>query len=444
MHYVFILVNVIAPAVLTFLLLRKNIRVPLWLLCVIYAAVFTAYVAVFAATQHGNPSVFSVYLKVQQYEMIASFVCFAWLPFILIRKSLWQNALIYAVRGPVLVAGHGIANYAELRLGGSYADRHPYLIATVASLVVIALMYPVIYVFLKKILALWPEKNNAYTRTMWVIPAAVVFLSLSNQSIFDGEHVYDDLFVLILRLILLVAILVVMWITFQALQNIRDKERLAARMKIADIQIDNQRKQYEAMASDIDYMNRLRHDMRHQRVAIMGYLDRDDVSGAKAYINDVVNAPENAEIKLYCHHYAVNSIVNHYAQRLTDSGVKTQFKLDIPHTCGRIQDSDLCVIAGNLLENAFEACERVQSTSRSVDVRAQVQGDRLLFTVKNTYNGAYVRRGDLYMSLKERQPTDENTGIGLASVRSVCEQYDGELRISMDGHMWSSACVLVM
>jgi nitrogen fixation/metabolism regulation signal transduction histidine kinase len=376
--------------------------------------------------------------------MFASYFFFAWLPFLLVRKSLWQNGLIYAVRASAILVAHGFSNYAELKLGGDFARRHPYVIATIVSLLIMAILYPALYILLKNILALWPEKNTAYTRTLWVIPASVAFLSMSNQTILNGEHIYNSLFVLILRLVLLLAVVLVMWITSMALRSIRDKERLAARMKIADIQIDNQRKQYEAMASDIDYTNRLRHDMRHQRIAIMGYLDHKDIGGAREYISGIMNAPENADCKLYCQNYAVNSLVNHYAQRLAENGARTQFQLDIPRQCGRIQDSDLCIVVGNLLENAFEACERVQSTTKSVDVRAKRQGDRLLFTVINTYNGELVRRGDLYMSLKERKSSEENTGIGLASVRSVCEQYDGELRISTDGHRWTSACVLVM
>ncbi|MEG2120125.1 MAG: GHKL domain-containing protein, partial [Pseudoflavonifractor sp.] len=53
-----------------------------------------------------------------------------------------------------------------------------------------------------------------------------------------------------------------------------------------------------------------------------------------------------------------------------------------------IADMDLCVVLGNLMENAVLACQKQQEGRRFLTVRAQVVGRQLALSVENSYSGA--------------------------------------------------------
>jgi sensor histidine kinase regulating citrate/malate metabolism len=100
---------------------------------------------------------------------------------------------------------------------------------------------------------------------------------------------------------------------------------------------------------------------------------------------------------------------------------------------------DLCVIMGNLLENAVEACRYVEE--KFIKVRAVVDGDFLTVVVENSFDGIWRYEGGVYMSRKE---APETRGVGLSSVRAVCEKYGGLMQVDMDGDRWVSSALVNM
>ena len=149
--------------------------------------------------------------------------------------------------------------------------------------------------------------------------------------------------------------------------------------------------------------------------------------------------------KPYCQNSAVNAVVNHYATRAESAGVRVDIQLDIPDYLTQISDTDLCVVIGNLLENAIEACERMGQQRTTDDagwVRARAglhsaAAHHFVLVVDNSFNGILQtnEKMDGFCSLKR----PGQRGIGLQSVQAVCEKYDGYCSFeAIDGVFQSS------
>lgn len=66
--------------------------------------------------------------------------------------------------------------------------------------------------------------------------------------------------------------------------------------------------------------------------------------------------PTDKDIML-CENYAANSVMSHYFSLAKEqSKVVADIKCDLPNDSG-IDDVDLCVLLGNLFENAIEGCK---------------------------------------------------------------------------------------
>ena len=91
----------------------------------------------------------------------------------------------------------------------------------------------------------------------------------------------------------------------------------------------------------------------------------------------------------------------------------------------RIQPTDLCVVLGNLLDNAVEACDRLEG-KRRILLRMKRLEEFCYLTVINTALPP-VRDGEAIVSRKKGRDNGVGHGLGLRSVERIAHQYGGSL-----------------
>lgn len=90
-----------------------------------------------------------------------------------------------------------------------------------------------------------------------------------------------------------------------------------------------------------------------------------------------------------------------------------------------IEAVDLCVILGNLLDNALEACARLEGHGR-IGLRMRQEESFYYITVVNT-SGEPYREGGSYVSGKRGLDNRVGHGLGLRSVERLAHRYGGQL-----------------
>lgn len=89
-----------------------------------------------------------------------------------------------------------------------------------------------------------------------------------------------------------------------------------------------------------------------------------------------------------------------------------------------IRDYDLCTIFSNLLSNAREACERLQTKEKRIHVLLQEYQGQMFVTIKNPVEwDVDTERLGRYTSKKD----GERHGYGLTNVMEAVARYDGEI-----------------
>ena len=139
---------------------------------------------------------------------------------------------------------------------------------------------------------------------------------------------------------------------------------------------------------------------------------------------------------MLCKNYAVDTIVRHYIEQAKRAGVHTDVLLNLPEKTGVI-DSDLCIVFGNLLENANDACSRQKETERFITVSAALAGDNMVITVDNSYEGTILKEEGVFLSSKRN-----GKGVGITSVQAVAEKYDGQARFEFSDDAFRASVML--
>ena len=90
-----------------------------------------------------------------------------------------------------------------------------------------------------------------------------------------------------------------------------------------------------------------------------------------------------------------------------------------------VEDVDLCVILGNLLDNALEACAQVEKEKRFLRLYLTVNKSQLYFSVQNAAKEEPDFEASRYISRKRG-----NHGLGMKRVKAAVDKYDGYLNLA--------------
>jgi sensor histidine kinase YesM len=141
-----------------------------------------------------------------------------------------------------------------------------------------------------------------------------------------------------------------------------------------------------------------------------------------------------------CENYAVNAVAAYYYGMAQQSGIETDVSLIVPMELEANVESDLCVVVGNLMENAVEACARMESGRQFIHVGSKLQYGVLTITVDNSFAGAVQKRDKSFLSSKR-----EGEGTGISSVAMVAKRHDGNTRFeSKDGMFQASVYLKIL
>jgi len=158
------------------------------------------------------------------------------------------------------------------------------------------------------------------------------------------------------------------------------------------------------------------HDLKNELFALRSELDNSSEKAASRIdeICKIVTAKQNM---IYTGDVAIDSLIN--SKIAGAEAEQINFKCECHFSgFGDIDKTDLCVLIGNLIDNAVEACARV-SGERYIDMRFSETANMLKIEVGNSTNDI------LDSDLKTTKSDKENHGYGIKSVKAIAGKYEG-------------------
>ena len=171
-----------------------------------------------------------------------------------------------------------------------------------------------------------------------------------------------------------------------------------------------------------------RHDYHNHMQVLAAYLESGKVEEARAFLDEINDTLVKVDTVLKTGNTMVDAILNskialmHTKEIAVDATAKVPDKL-------HVADIDLCVIIGNLLDNAMEACEGLPKEARFVRIYINVKENYLYMVFTNSAGKKQTKIGKIFASTK-----GTHRGFGLSRVDELIERYGGYLtRASEDG-----------
>ena len=218
--------------------------------------------------------------------------------------------------------------------------------------------------------------------------------------------------------------------------DFKNKEKeLHFEKQLMDIQLKEQKERGLLLAHKEFLLRQQRHDLRHQLTAIRELTHEENVD-LRDYLDTLIEQIPKSEQK-FCENSIVNSVISHYHTICQSRGIELEMNLVVPSCENSISDSELCIIFGNLLENAVEACSRMTGGRRFIRLNSTFYHGLLTITMDNSFDGTVIKNGDHYRSSKRN-----DYGIGLESIRTVTEKAHGGCQFIQKENIFLSSVYL--
>ncbi len=276
--------------------------------------------------------------------------------------------------------------------------------------------------------ALQQESNDFLWRFLWVVPLTFYFLwhyhvHFNNVS---SLEVATDTHSLIFLMVVNAGAYLIYYLVLRMVVETAEN----AALRNSNQQLTLQALQFENLQDRMAETRKANHDLRHHITVMQGYLESGDYSGLGQYFRTLKTLTPSGNLH-FCAHYPLNMLLAYFAQLSQENGIRYTFRVNLPEELP-IPDSDLTVLLGNLVENAVDACIAQTQGEKTLQVCGSIQGNRLLFTVDNTFSGPLRRdRTGLFLSSKHAGP-----GIGLSSVRDIVQRHGGQLQLRQEAGMF--------
>ncbi|MCI8748078.1 MAG: GHKL domain-containing protein [Lachnospiraceae bacterium] len=170
----------------------------------------------------------------------------------------------------------------------------------------------------------------------------------------------------------------------------------------------------------------VRHNMKNNLVTILAYAENKECDRIMDFVNEIMNEGGITLSGIVnSGNIVIDSLVGYWHMRARKSGIVFEVKINIPMIMP-FKGADVCLILGNLLENAVEAAQKAEG-KRYIKIHMKYDKNNLLLHIANNYKGNLLRAKD--SKLKSTKLDAGNHGVGLPSVYRVATKYHGTVLV---------------
>lgn len=172
-----------------------------------------------------------------------------------------------------------------------------------------------------------------------------------------------------------------------------------------------------------------RHDYRNHIQMMKALAAKDDMAGIKAYLDELDTDLNTVDTVVKTGNAMADAILNSKISLAKSKGIAVKADAFIPVRL-KMSELDLCVIIGNLFDNAIEASMDLPPEQRMIRVYMDMKNTQLYISFTNfTATKKLQKVGNKFHTTK-----GDGHGFGLVRIDNIVERLDGYLsRNSEDG-----------
>ncbi|MGC5772841.1 GHKL domain-containing protein [Paenibacillus pabuli] len=218
--------------------------------------------------------------------------------------------------------------------------------------------------------------------------------------------------------------------------NMVEKVQLAHENAQLQLQMDYQDANYEKTVHSFKNVKSIIHDINQQFLYIDECIKQNKLDAAGDHIRLTLNKIEGAYQRVNSGNLVIDALVTNTIAVGQANGIKIDTRIGLHSQHIHIDRYDMCVVLGNMLDNAIEASKKVKhAEDRYILVAIHSTASALVIQIVNHVEQKVTH-------FKSEKPNPEYHGIGLTNISRICEKYGGHMSIENHHRTFNNMVVL--
>ena len=198
-------------------------------------------------------------------------------------------------------------------------------------------------------------------------------------------------------------------------ENMSNQAEELRKKELTDFQMQSQSKYMKDLIIAHESVRSIKHDLKNHMIILQSYLDKNDYKGCRNYAEKLSEGAEISYDFIDTGNLAIDTIVSAKRNLAEKKNIKFYTNIHIPQNMN-IDNTDCGVIFGNALDNAIEACDKLEN-QKYIKVFLSYHDSSLICKIINS--AVAENNPELKTTKKEKK----NHGIGITSIKNAINKY---------------------
>lgn len=220
-------------------------------------------------------------------------------------------------------------------------------------------------------------------------------------------------------------------VLYRMMMKTEQRVQLEVENALLEKQLDAQLAHYTDLTHQYEQIRAMRHDIYHHLNTINILLQDGNMQAATEYSEQLMPAQKFISRLGECQNPTVDAFLYSRIREADKQGISVQVDVALPAELA-IENTDLIVLFGNLMDNAIEACKQTENAALSL--------------------AAHISRG--YLIVRESNPTPEHPaaksrripqlerGVGFRVLNGLAEKYSGSFTHAVENGVYTATVIL--
>ena len=217
-----------------------------------------------------------------------------------------------------------------------------------------------------------------------------------------------------------VGMMVINIIVYYLLENITEANEMREKQAIMERQFIFQEKKYEQTSQSFKSISSVLHDTNKHFAYLSECLESGEYEEAKNYLKTAAKRIDSSYKRVVTGYLPVDALVSNALNICESNNIRFKYNIKIEGARIDIEEYDVCVALGNLLDNAVEACRKVSDPDdRHISVSIITRDGQFIINIVNAAERMFAK------NMKTDKKNSSLHGYGIGNVESIAEKYGG-------------------
>lgn len=278
---------------------------------------------------------------------------------------------------------------------------------------------------------LFESKREKKLKKLKNILIILFISSILDTSIYEiKSYTFNINFLSIGTLLIELYILISIFHTISILRKIKDTNNLL------NLQLNYQLKYYNNLKEKNSNLKSYKHDMLNHLSTINNLINNNNIDYAKKYIFGMIDNFSEKNSVIDSGNPILDCILTEKLELAEKQNIKISKSITLNQDL-KIDLLDYCIIFSNILDNAIEACSKVEF-NKYIEIKLLSKNNMLICKISNSIDNNIKINKDF----KTTKSNSLDHGIGLKNIKNSINKYNGELSISYTDSLFEISFIL--